>query len=172
MTEKPHKVGPQGTKVFDASEVESILAKGLSQLQNNHAGQPALVGVSAPFTGIQYILDKTKHQIGRSQQSDIQLNESSVSLAHAQIVLRENQWKVINLLSSNGTYVNGKKVSEASISPGDRLRLGGVELMFVYLDTFAPENDFIGGISLGTKIALAGLVLVGAIAATAYFFLF
>lgn len=168
MTDKKQKVGPQGTQVFDLSEVESLLASQLKEQSAEGTGQPALIGISKPFSGKRYMLTETRYQVGRTHDSDIRLNEPSVSSTHAKIVYSGEQWKVINLLSSNGTYVNGDKVSESDVYPGDRIRFGGVEFMFSLVDD-SQSNKPASSLGLGTKIVLIGIVAIGGLAAAAYY---
>ncbi|MCO7227397.1 FHA domain-containing protein [Pleionea sp. CnH1-48] len=169
MTQNTQKVGPQGTQVFDASDVESMLAKEIAQQHCKDSDQPALIGVSAPYTGRQFLLKETKYRIGRSDDNDIALDDSSVSSAHAQLVYRDGEWVVINLLSSNGTFVNGGKVAETAINVGDRIGFGGVEFMFIHVDTAQTEELDKPGMGLGSKVALIGGTLIIALAAVALY---
>ena len=171
MTDKTQKVGPQGTQVFDLSEVESLLAKELQQQAAQGIGQPALVGITKPFSGQKYLLTGFSQQVGRTASSDIRVDEPSVSSTHAKLVNSNEQWKVINLLSSNGTFVNGDKVAESNIYPGDRIRFGGVEFIFTLVDDGKQKKSSSSGLSLGTKIILMGLVAIAALAGAAYFLL-
>jgi hypothetical protein len=124
------KSGPQGTQLFSPEEVEAALAEQLKiKLLGGEEGS-LLVGVSGRYDGQVFKLTDTKVSIGRAPDQHVVLDDPSVSKVHAQIVLDNGYWKVVNLLSSNGTFVNGKKVSIAPISDGDRLRFGQVELIF------------------------------------------
>jgi pSer/pThr/pTyr-binding forkhead associated (FHA) protein len=49
---------------------------------------------------------------------------------HAHVIQQDGLWKVMNLLSSNGTYVNGEKITEAIIKPGDRVAFADSEFVF------------------------------------------
>lgn len=65
--------------------------------------------------------------VGRNSKTTIRLYDPSVSQTHAEIVLEENSIIYIrDLNSTNGTFVNGKKVHKTSISPGQELRFGNV----------------------------------------------
>jgi len=171
MTDKKQKVGPQGTQVFDLSEVESLLAKELKEQHTDGNGHPALVGISKPFSGQKFLLTQKKYQVGRTADSDIRIDEPSVSSTHAKVVYVEDQWKVVNLLSSNGTYVNGDKVSESDIYPGDQIRFGGVEFMFCLIDDKGKSKHGAGGSSTFAKVAIVGTVVIAALAAAAYLFM-
>jgi hypothetical protein len=68
--------------------------------------------------------------IGRDPQNDITLDDRRVSRKHAEIRLRLGRYTLYDLQSTNGTYVNGRRVAEVVLSDGDRLSIGGVELQF------------------------------------------
>jgi hypothetical protein len=68
--------------------------------------------------------------IGRDPQNDIVLDDRRVSRKHAEIRLRLGRYTLYDLQSTNGTYVNGRRVAEVVLSDGDRVSIGGVELQF------------------------------------------
>jgi pSer/pThr/pTyr-binding forkhead associated (FHA) protein len=55
-----------------------------------------------------------------------------VSAIHAKIVCEGDNWRVMNLLSTNGTFVNDAKQTTTSLKPGDRVRFGRAEFLFDY----------------------------------------
>jgi len=64
-------------------------------------------------------------QIGRAEACHLRLPDSYVSQFHAKVFARDGGWFVEDLGSTNGTFLNERKVAEpASISAGDRLRVG------------------------------------------------
>ena len=82
-------------------------------------------------------IDGRKHEInrerivlGRSQDCDITVNDSSVSRRHAEVRLEEGVYWVVDLGSTNGTELNGKRVERAQLEYGDRIALGQSELRF------------------------------------------
>jgi hypothetical protein len=62
--------------------------------------------------------------IGRASSCEVRLADPSVSRRHAQLRRRGAEWRVIDLLSTNGTYLNGRRVSSAVALPGDELAFG------------------------------------------------
>lgn len=68
--------------------------------------------------------------IGRGDGNNFQVVEPSISSRHCEVRLRGNELVVRDLLSTNGTFVGGKKTSEAVLKPGQTLRLGDVEFRF------------------------------------------
>lgn len=68
--------------------------------------------------------------IGRDPQNDVVLDDRRVSRKHAEIRLRLGRYTLYDLQSTNGTYVNGRRVAEKVLDDGDRISIGGLELLF------------------------------------------
>jgi len=68
--------------------------------------------------------------IGRDAQNDLVVDDRRVSRKHAEIRLRLGRYTLYDLQSTNGTFVNGRRVAEVVLSNGDRINVGGVELLF------------------------------------------
>lgn len=66
--------------------------------------------------------------VGRSRACQVVLGDETVSRRHAELRFRDGRWMLRDLGSSNGTYVNGRRVVEAEVRPGDLVQLGGAEL--------------------------------------------
>ena len=94
-----------------------------------------LVVLSAGMTGRTQELKVDKTTIGRVEDNTFQIAEASVSSHHCEVLLRGNEVLVRDLNSTNGTFINGEKVSESVIKPGQILRLGQIEMR---LDTDTP----------------------------------
>lgn len=62
--------------------------------------------------------------IGRSQDNDVHLSDATVSSHHAKIFTYLNASYIEDLKSSNGTFINGKRVEKHTLKPGDVLKLG------------------------------------------------
>ena len=86
---------------------------------------PVLDVVDGDFTGESYTIDKERITMGRGPNNDIQLaTDTSVSRHHAQIVLEGNKYFLIDLDSSNGSSVNGIRVTRAALRPNDEITIG------------------------------------------------
>ena len=68
--------------------------------------------------------------IGRDPQNDVVLDDRRVSRKHAEIRLRLGRYTLYDLQSTNGTYVNGRRVAEKVLDDGDKISVGGLELVF------------------------------------------
>ena len=95
-----------------------------------------LVVLSAGMTGRTHELKADKTTIGRVEDNTFQIAEGSVSSHHCEILLRGTDVVVRDLNSTNGTFINGEKVTESVIKPNQVLRLGQIEMR---LETDAPS---------------------------------
>lgn len=64
--------------------------------------------------------------VGRRPDCDVRIPTLDVSRQHCELRVTDDSVKVKDLNSSNGTFVNGKRVTEAELNPGDRLQIGPV----------------------------------------------
>ena len=94
-----------------------------------------LVVLSVGMTGRTQELKAEKTTIGRVEDNTFQIAEPSVSSHHCEVVLKGNEVLVRDLNSTNGTFINGEKITESIIKPGQILRLGQIEMR---LETDAP----------------------------------
>ena len=89
---------------------------------------PRLVLLSEGFTGRAYELKVERTTVGRVSDNAIEIPEASVSSHHAEILLKGNEVIIHDLGSTNGTFINGEKITEAVLRPGQILRLGMIEM--------------------------------------------
>src|SRR5436305_125978 len=89
---------------------------------------PRLVLLSEGLTGRTYELKTDKTTVGRVSDNAFEIPEASVSSHHAELTLRGNDVLVKDLGSTNGTFINGEKIEEAVLKPGQILRFGMIEM--------------------------------------------
>lgn len=93
--------------------------------------QAATLTVAAgPQSGKRYTLPPGRVRLGRGVDNDVVLEDPRVSRNHAELYLRGSEWYLRDLGSTNGTYVNNYGVRERALESGDRVSLGGAELVF------------------------------------------
>src|SRR5216684_8286038 len=66
--------------------------------------------------------------VGRAPRADFIVDAALVSRLHCRITAAADKLEVVDLKSTNGTFVNGKRVQKGQLADGDRLRVGRVEL--------------------------------------------
>ncbi len=92
-------------------------------------GQPRLKGQGA-LSGVVFELEGTTALVGRVAPAEIVIDDDSVSRKHAEIVLAGTGAVLRDLGSANGTFINGERITEAPLSPGDVIRFGVMELVY------------------------------------------
>ena len=77
------------------------------------------------------LFDKSEISVGRVQGNDLMLPKGNVSKRHARLMFRDGRFIVTDLKSTNGTYVNGRKIAQATIvREGDKIYVGDFVLRF------------------------------------------
>jgi pSer/pThr/pTyr-binding forkhead associated (FHA) protein len=95
-------------------------------------GLALLVMTRGPNAGTRLVLDKPLTSAGRHPDSDLFLDDVTVSRRHAVFrVTGDNDVGIIDAGSLNGTYVNRARVDEATLAHGDEVQLGRVRLVFL-----------------------------------------
>jgi pSer/pThr/pTyr-binding forkhead associated (FHA) protein len=130
--------GTDGTERFDANQLKEYLAKA-KQRQEKHTQveikEPCLRILSGNQAERVLALHvdggaRQEWTIGRSADSSIRLEEPGVSERHSKIVREGAQWKLLDAISSNGSFVNDLQIGMCYLASGDTLRFGRVECMF------------------------------------------
>jgi FhaA, N-terminal domain/FHA domain len=86
--------------------------------------------VALVFDGSRREVKERRIVIGRSRDCDIQLNDANVSRRHAELRQEGASYWVVDLGSTNGLEVNGKRVKRAKLRDGDTITLGSTEITF------------------------------------------
>jgi len=94
----------------------------------------ALVIERGPQTGMTYLLPSGNTTIGRHPESDIFLNDVTISRQHCRFVLGEGKLVVEDSGSTNGTYVNEVRVDEAQLRAGDEVVVGRFHFLVAHGD--------------------------------------
>ena len=94
-------------------------------------GQALLVVKRGPNAGSRFLLDQATTSAGRHPDSDIFLDDVTVSRRHAEFRSESETFTVVDVGSLNGTYVNREPVDSASLSNGDEVQIGKFRLVFL-----------------------------------------
>jgi pSer/pThr/pTyr-binding forkhead associated (FHA) protein len=91
-----------------------------------------LVVLTPPLAGAEFSLpERGDLRIGRAEELEITIDHRSVSREHAKLSCENGRYRLIDRGSSNGLLVNGERIIDAELSPGDVLELGEVLVRFV-----------------------------------------
>jgi pSer/pThr/pTyr-binding forkhead associated (FHA) protein len=94
-------------------------------------GSALLVVQRGPSAGSRFLLDTDEVSAGRHPDSDIFLDDVTVSRRHAEFHREGGTFTVRDVGSLNGTYVNRERVEAATLSNGDEVQIGKFRLVFV-----------------------------------------
>ncbi len=102
------------------------------------AGQPEvgapprgrLVVQGGDWNGTTWYLNRAETRLGRGEENDIVVLDIGVSRNHLVLVRHVEGFRLVDLQSGNGTYVNGRRVMETELYDGDRVDLGHTSLVF------------------------------------------
>ena len=94
-------------------------------------GSALLVVKRGPNAGSRFLLDQETTAAGRHPDSDIFLDDVTVSRRHAEFRLEGGEFQVVDVGSLNGTYVNREPVDSAVLANGDEVQIGKFRLVFL-----------------------------------------
>ncbi|HEY5684733.1 MAG TPA: FHA domain-containing protein [Acidimicrobiia bacterium] len=94
----------------------------------------ALVVERGPQAGMTYLLTSDSTSVGRHPDSDIFLDDVTVSRHHCRFLAEGDAIVVEDSGSTNGTYVNGSRVDRAALAPGDEVLIGRFHLIVAHGD--------------------------------------
>jgi pSer/pThr/pTyr-binding forkhead associated (FHA) protein len=95
-----------------------------------------------PIKGMRFRIERPIAHIGRGPSNEIRLRDESVSGSHATLTRRGAQWVVLDLGSTNGTYVDGERISGERVVQGvAELRFGGIKMVFRPIAGSAADDD-------------------------------
>jgi pSer/pThr/pTyr-binding forkhead associated (FHA) protein len=124
--------------------------------------EPVLEGASPGIEGRRFTLRPGRQAIGRRADNGIVIDDLSVSGSHAWITNQHGHCVIVNTLSTNGTFVNGRRVHEAALRHGDHVRLGQAE--FVFLTRERDQREPVPRRWIGAVLLLAALGVLGTLA--------
>jgi pSer/pThr/pTyr-binding forkhead associated (FHA) protein len=142
------EVTVETTSVFRADFLTELDAppatggeKAVSGVEGLPAGSALLIVKRGPNAGSRFLLDQPTTSAGRHPDSDIFLDDVTVSRRHAEFRLENDEFQVVDVGSLNGTYVNREPVDSALLANGDEVQIGKFRLVFLT----GPKDDGAAG---------------------------
>ena len=134
--ESSDEVTVETTSVFRAEFLNDLYAPAspagetaVSGVEGLPAGSALLVVKRGPNAGSRFLLDQPTTSAGRHPDSDIFLDDVTVSRRHAEFRLEGNEFQVVDVGSLNGTYVNRERIDRILLRHGDELQVGKFRLV-------------------------------------------
>ena len=117
---------------LDIAAPRQRLEKGsaLLVIKKGPAGPPELRLVENPDVGMSFTVDRDRVSIGRHPESDIFLDDITVSRRHAEIRRQGDGFLLTDTGSLNGTYLNRERIESAPLLSGDEIQVGKYKLLF------------------------------------------
>jgi pSer/pThr/pTyr-binding forkhead associated (FHA) protein len=127
-----HQLQDDATLTFTPVEVEGEETgeEVFQPAEELERGQALLVVKRGANAGSTFLIDKDVTTAGRHPESDIFLDDVTVSRRHAEVRRGGDTFSVRDLGSLNGTYVNRERVDETELESGDELQIGKFKLVF------------------------------------------
>ena len=123
--------GLQNTGMFEAATPSQAAAGAAANSASRPVAGYLEIINEGPTKGVRFPLDSPRIAVGRGSHNDLVINDDSVSEQHAKLQRREDAWYLIDLDSTNGTYLSGSRVTdEVKLSSGSDVRFGGVKMIF------------------------------------------
>lgn len=125
------------TSTISLSAIEGALATGEAAgnepavLEEPPAGTALLVVKRGPNAGSRFLLDADVTTVGRHPESDIFLDDVTVSRRHAEFVREGGGFLVRDVGSLNGTYLDRERIDSAGLAGGDEVQIGKYRLVFL-----------------------------------------
>jgi len=114
-------------KIEFVEEVSSNILEDIKKISDVSSG---LVIIKGPNIGDKFLINKSKFTIGRNLESDIFLDDVTVSRKHAVLKKVGKDFRIKDLGSLNGSYINGEIVENATLKDGDKIQIGKYIFLF------------------------------------------
>lgn len=124
--------GHDTTVMFMSGELDTELDEEIHiSPEELEGGRGVLIVKRGPNAGSKFFLDTDKTAVGRHPDSDIFLDDITVSRHHAEIRRGTIGFELHDVGSLNGTYVNRERVEEGDLRSGDEIQIGKFKLVFL-----------------------------------------
>jgi pSer/pThr/pTyr-binding forkhead associated (FHA) protein len=101
-----------------------------SEFEKLPSGSAAVVVKRGPNAGSRFMMNQSSLSAGRHPASDIFLDDVTVSRRHAEFRCENGKFRIIDVGSLNGIYVNRQQVDSATLATGDEIQIGNFRLVF------------------------------------------
>jgi pSer/pThr/pTyr-binding forkhead associated (FHA) protein len=128
----PEPAAPESsTATYRIDETGELVPVEIGDVVEQGGGAALVVRAGGGRVGESFPLDHDRMTIGRRPDSDVFLDDVTVSRDHALIVRRGDEFHLDDLGSLNGTYVNRRRIESHHLADGDELQVGKYKLTFL-----------------------------------------
>ncbi|WP_445150290.1 FHA domain-containing protein [Baekduia sp. Peel2402] len=128
----PEPAAPESsTATYRIDETGELVPVELEDIVEQGGGAALVVRAGGGRVGESFPLDHDRMTIGRRPDSDVFLDDVTVSRDHALVVRRGDEFHLDDLGSLNGTYVNRRRIESHHLADGDELQVGKYKLTFL-----------------------------------------
>ncbi len=135
--QRPPRAGRATFRLLEQAITSSKARPGEAQ----PAGRLYLVPLAGDGLPEMLLVEKPETILGRQKSADLRVRDGKASRQHCKIVLGAEGAMLIDMGSSNGTFVNGARVEQYRLSDGDLIRLGDTVLRARYIDFEGPSDS-------------------------------
>ena len=125
-----HAVSASGADICNGS-AQAGAKHTVSGLERVPTGSAVLVVKRGPNAGSRFRLDQPVTSAGRHPESNIFLDDITVSRRHAEFRRERGEFRVVDMCSLNGIYLNGEPIDSAVLTAGDQIDMGKFRLVFL-----------------------------------------
>jgi FHA domain-containing protein len=127
---QPRLVKPPEAEREEASQGDLGATMVYSATRAQQAAAPPAARALLTMDGKTFVLDQPRAVVGRSRRCDFVVEDPNMSRRHFELQRRGDDWYVVDLESTNGIAVNGRKVTSANLQPGDEIVAGTSRMRF------------------------------------------
>ena len=125
----------------ELGDMDETITKPISKIVEQQSKNAYILFLKGHLLGKLCTLEKGKTVIGRSAQADIPLNDASVSREHSEIKITGETATIKDLGSTNGTFVNNKRIAKHVLKDGDRIQISA-STVFKFILSDESEKVF------------------------------
>jgi len=132
MVQRGKKAAPETPVPKSAAAATMVYRPKTDAAAGDESGDAPVERESVWLTvdGERHAIDKRVTVLGRAQDCDIRLADPNVSRRHAELRQEETSYWIVDLGSTNGMEVNGRRLRQAKLEDGDRVTLGSSDVIF------------------------------------------
>ena len=136
MTEKKttkkisKKAAIKGPTEGDDEVFEKTVVTAVDKVDMPRDEKAFILFISGPLMGKMYLLERDSTVIGRSDDVDISIPDSRISRHHLRIIQEGGEVVIEDMGSTNGTFVNGERITSTRLRDGDRVTVGRTSVVY------------------------------------------